>query len=30
MEEYGHHLRFRKLMEDLELDWQEVTKDKGI
>jgi len=28
MEEYGHHLRFRKLLEDLELDWQEVVKDK--
>ena len=29
MEEYGHHLRFRKLLEDLKLDWEEVTKDKG-
>jgi ring-1,2-phenylacetyl-CoA epoxidase subunit PaaA len=29
MEEYGHHLRFRKLLEDLKLDWKEVTKDKG-
>ncbi len=29
MEEYGHHLRFRKLLEDLNLDWQEVTKDKA-
>jgi ring-1,2-phenylacetyl-CoA epoxidase subunit PaaA len=29
MEEYGHHLRFRKLLEDIDLDWQEVTKDKA-
>lgn len=29
MEEYGHHLRFRKLLEDLDLDWQEVVKDKA-
>jgi len=29
MEEYGHHLRFRKLLEELQLDWQDVTKDKG-
>lgn len=29
MEEYGHHLRFRKLLEDLNLDWQEITKDKA-
>jgi ring-1,2-phenylacetyl-CoA epoxidase subunit PaaA len=29
MEEYGHHLRFRKLLEDINLDWQEVTKDKA-
>jgi ring-1,2-phenylacetyl-CoA epoxidase subunit PaaA len=29
MEEYGHHLRFRRLLEDLNLDWKEVTKDKG-
>jgi ring-1,2-phenylacetyl-CoA epoxidase subunit PaaA len=29
MEEYGHHLRFRKLLEDLKLDWEEVTKNKG-
>jgi ring-1,2-phenylacetyl-CoA epoxidase subunit PaaA len=28
MEEYGHHLRFRKLLEDLNLDWKEVIKDK--
>jgi ring-1,2-phenylacetyl-CoA epoxidase subunit PaaA len=28
MEEYGHHLRFRKLLEDLNLDWQEAVKDK--
>jgi ring-1,2-phenylacetyl-CoA epoxidase subunit PaaA len=29
MEEYGHHLRFRNLLEELKLDWQEVTKNKG-
>jgi ring-1,2-phenylacetyl-CoA epoxidase subunit PaaA len=29
MEEYGHHLRFRKLLEELKLDWQEMTKSKG-
>lgn len=29
MEEYGHHLRFRKLLEDLNLDWREVIKDKS-
>lgn len=29
MEEYGHHLRFRKLLEDLRLDWQEIVKDKA-
>ncbi|MGH7462052.1 MAG: Phenylacetic acid catabolic protein, partial [Longimicrobiales bacterium] len=29
MEEYGHHLRYRKLMEDLGLDWQEYAKRKG-
>jgi ring-1,2-phenylacetyl-CoA epoxidase subunit PaaA len=29
MEEYGHHLRFRKLLEDLQLDWQEVTAGKA-
>jgi len=29
MEEYGHHLRFRKLLEDLNLDWEEVVKDKA-
>jgi ring-1,2-phenylacetyl-CoA epoxidase subunit PaaA len=29
MEEYGHHLRFRKLLEELKLDWQEATKHKG-
>jgi ring-1,2-phenylacetyl-CoA epoxidase subunit PaaA len=28
MEEYGHHLRFRKLLEDLKLDWEEITRDK--
>jgi ring-1,2-phenylacetyl-CoA epoxidase subunit PaaA len=29
MEEYGHHLRFRKLLEDLNLNWQEVVKEKS-
>jgi 1,2-phenylacetyl-CoA epoxidase catalytic subunit len=29
MEEYGHHLRFRKLLEELKLDWEEATKNKG-
>ncbi len=28
-EEYGHHLRFRKLMEELGIDWQEYAKRKG-
>ena len=29
MEEYGHHLRFRKLLEDLNLDWKEAVKEKA-
>jgi ring-1,2-phenylacetyl-CoA epoxidase subunit PaaA len=29
MEEYGHHVRFRKLLEDLKLDWREAVKDKA-
>jgi ring-1,2-phenylacetyl-CoA epoxidase subunit PaaA len=29
MEEYGHHLRYRKLMDDLGLDWQEYASKKG-
>jgi ring-1,2-phenylacetyl-CoA epoxidase subunit PaaA len=29
MEEYGHHLRFRKLMEELGIDWQEYARRKG-
>ena len=29
MEEYGHHLRFRNLLDELKLDWREATKDKG-
>ena len=29
MEEYGHHLRFRKLMEELGIDWQEYARQKG-
>jgi ring-1,2-phenylacetyl-CoA epoxidase subunit PaaA len=28
MEEYGHHLRFRRLLEELEIDWREVMKAK--
>jgi ring-1,2-phenylacetyl-CoA epoxidase subunit PaaA len=28
MEEYGHHLRFRKLLEDLDLDWRDIVKEK--
>ncbi len=29
MEEYGHHLRYRQLMEDLGLDWEEYARQKG-
>jgi ring-1,2-phenylacetyl-CoA epoxidase subunit PaaA len=29
MEEYGHHLRYRKLMDDLGLDWEEYARKKG-
>ena len=29
MEEYGHHLRFRRLMEELGIDWQEYARRKG-
>jgi ring-1,2-phenylacetyl-CoA epoxidase subunit PaaA len=29
MEEYGHHVRFRRLLEDLKLDWRDIVKDKG-
>ena len=29
MEEYGHHLRYRKLMEELGLDWEEYARSKG-
>jgi len=29
MEEYGHHVRFRRLLEDLELDWRDIVKDKA-
>src|SRR5690349_25156044 len=29
MEEYGHHVRFRRLLEDLQLDWRDIVKDKG-
>jgi len=29
MEEYGHHLRYRKLMEELNLDWEEYAREKG-
>jgi len=28
MEEYGHHLRFRGLFEELGIDWREFCKDK--
>lgn len=28
-EEYGHHLRFRKLLEQLDLDWREIVKEKA-
>lgn len=28
MEEYGHHVRFRKLMDELGVDWQEYTEGK--
>lgn len=28
MEEYGHHLRFRALLDGLDLDWREFTEDK--
>ncbi|TAL76181.1 MAG: hypothetical protein EPN76_12560 [Burkholderiaceae bacterium] len=29
MEEYGHHLRFRMLMDELGLDWEEYAYRKG-
>jgi ring-1,2-phenylacetyl-CoA epoxidase subunit PaaA len=29
MEEYGHHLRFRSLMDELNLDWEEYARKKG-
>ena len=29
MEEYGHHLRFKKLMDELGYDWQEYARKKG-
>src|SRR3546814_6521893 len=29
MEEYGHHLRFRQLLEVPDLDWDEYTRRKG-
>ena len=28
MEEYGHHLRFKQLLDELEIDWEEFTKGK--
>ena len=28
MEEYGHHLRFRALLDELGLDWREFSADK--
>lgn len=29
MEEYGHHLRFRRLLDELDIDWRAATADKG-
>ena len=29
MEEYGHHLRYRKLMDELGIDWEEYARKKG-
>jgi len=29
MEEYGHHLRYRELLDQLELNWHEVCESKG-
>lgn len=29
MEEYGHHLRYRKLMDELGYDWEEYARKKG-
>jgi len=29
MEEYGHHLRFRKIMDELGIDWNEYARRKG-
>lgn len=29
MEEYGHHLRFKKLMDELGYDWEEYARKKG-
>jgi ring-1,2-phenylacetyl-CoA epoxidase subunit PaaA len=29
MEEYGHHLRFRRLLDELGIDWRDFTRDKG-
>lgn len=29
MEEYGHHLRYRRLMDELGIDWYEYAKTKG-
>lgn len=28
MEEYGHHIRFRRLLEELGIDWREIMKQK--
>ncbi len=28
MEEYGHHIRFRGLLDELDIDWKEFCKDK--
>ena len=29
MEEYGHHLRFKKMMDELGYDWEEYARKKG-
>lgn len=29
MEEYGHHLRYRQLMDELGIDWEEYARSKG-
>lgn len=29
MEEYGHHMRYRKIMDELGLDWEDYARRKG-